>query len=26
MRDDACALAEEHSWQRVARSHRLLYG
>jgi glycosyltransferase involved in cell wall biosynthesis len=26
MRDDACALADEHSWQRVARSHRLLYG
>jgi glycosyltransferase involved in cell wall biosynthesis len=26
MRNDACALAEEHSWQRVARSHRLLYG
>jgi len=26
MRDDACALAEEHSWQRVACSHRLLYG
>jgi glycosyltransferase involved in cell wall biosynthesis len=26
MREEACALAEEHSWQRVARSHRLLYG
>jgi glycosyltransferase involved in cell wall biosynthesis len=26
MRDDACALAEERSWQHVARSHRLLYG
>jgi glycosyltransferase involved in cell wall biosynthesis len=26
MRDEAQAFAEENSWQRVARSHRILYG
>lgn len=26
MRDEAHTLAEENSWQRVARSHRILYG
>jgi glycosyltransferase involved in cell wall biosynthesis len=26
MRDEAYTLAEENSWQRVARSHRILYG